>query len=252
MTVAPVKDQLSRQSLFVSIAIILAGAFVAGAILYNGAHAPASSTTATTQNPDGTMPADISKVKTDGEPFIGDENAPVTMAFWSDFQCPYCKAVETGGVPQIQTPAAMPDIIKNYVDTGKVKIVFKDYPFLGNDSITGAEYGRSIWKLYPDTYFTWRTAMYEAQDAEGDTGFGNADSIDKLNATIPGLDAAKIKADVADNKTTYDAEIEADKADGSAQGIQGTPGTIIGKELIPGAYPYATFSAAIDAALKKS
>lgn len=117
-----------------------------------------------------------------GDPFIGKADAPVTIAFWSDFQCPYCKAFETGGVPGISNPAALPDIIKDYVDTGKVKVVFMDFVFLGQDSISAALYGRAVWKLFPDKYFDWRTQMYVAQDAEGDQGFGDPDSIDQLNA----------------------------------------------------------------------
>lgn len=241
-TPAPVQpsapDQSLRQSIFVSVAILLAGALVAGAIIYNGSHGSAPQPTA---QGDGTQAADISKVKLDGEPYIGKQNAPVVMAYWSDYQCPFCKRNEL---------QVLPEIIKNYVDTGKVKVVFKDFAFLGNDSLTGAEYGRAVWKLYPDKYFSWREAMYNAQDQEGDQGFGNATSIDKLDATIPGLDAAKIKQDVTTNKTAYDALIAADKAEGSAQGIQGTPGTIIGKTLIPGAYPYETFQSAIETALK--
>ncbi|MDB5194065.1 MAG: disulfide bond formation protein DsbA [Parcubacteria group bacterium] len=238
------QDPALRQSIFVSVAILIAGGFVAGAILYNGAHSTGGSVAAGGQQAaPTTKPADISKVKTDGEPFIGKTDAPVVIAYWSDYQCPFCQRNEQ---------QVIPEIIKNYVDTGKAKIVFKDYPFLGSDSVTGAEYGRSIWKLYPDQYFAWHTAMFTAQDAEGDTGFGNAASIDKLDATIQGLDAAKIKADVASNKAAYDAQVNADKAEGSAMGIQGTPGTIIGKMLIPGALPYSAFQDAIETALKNS
>ncbi len=111
----------------------------------------------------------IKDINTDGLPFIGKADAPVTIVFWGDFQCVYCKSFETGGVPQITTPAALPEIVKNYVETGKVKVVFMDFAFLGEDSITAAIYSRSVWKLYPGRYFAWRTAMYEAQDGSNNS-----------------------------------------------------------------------------------
>lgn len=193
----------------------------------------------------------IKDVKTAGEPYIGQINAPVVVAFWSDFQCPYCKAFEVGGVPQITTPAALPDLVKNYVDTGKIKIVFKDYPFLGQDSVTGGEYARAVWDLYPGQYFAFRTALYVAQDQEGDQGFGNAASIDALiTAKFPTMDGAKVKATIAANKAKYDAAMDADKAEGTSFGIQGTPGFITGTTLIPGDVGIEQFTAAIDPQLK--
>ncbi|MBI4065876.1 thioredoxin domain-containing protein, partial [Candidatus Kaiserbacteria bacterium] len=168
---------------------------------------------------------------------------------WSDFQCPFCKSAEVGGVPQIPTPPSVPEIIKNYVDTGKVKIVFMDFAFLGNDSITAALYNRAVWKLYPNEYFAWRTAMYIAQDAENG-GFGDAKSIDKLNATITGLDAAKIAADVKANKSVYQAMIDSDKAEAQKVGVNATPSFIVGTEVIAGAYPFAKFQSVIDQLLK--
>ena len=194
----------------------------------------------------------VKDVKIDGEPYIGQANAPLVMAFWSDFQCPYCKAFEVGGIPQIPTPAAMPDILKKYVDTGKLKIVFKEFPFLGKDSITAGEYEHAIWNLYPGQYFTWRTAMYKAQDEEGDRGFGNAATIDTLiKSSFPGMVDATIKADIAKNKDTYDAALIADMQEGQGFGVQGTPGFVVGKTLISGAQPIANFVAAIEAELKK-
>lgn len=232
---------------FLPVAVIVAGLFIGGAVMWSNANPTAPAAPA----PSGTAPAvDIKNVKIDGSPFIGQANAPVTIAFWSDFQCPYCRAVETGGIPQITTPPVLPDLIKNYVDTGKVKVVFMDFVFLGNDSVTAAAYSQSVWKLYPNQYFEWRTAVFNAQDEEGDQGFGDAESIDKLDATISGIDAAKVAADVKANMSTYQAKMDADKAEATKVGIKATPSFVIGTKMIEGAYPYATFQTIIDALLK--
>ena len=232
-------------SKFLPVAVVVAGLLIAGAVVWNGSRL-------STDSPQTAAKVDIKNVKTDGEPFFGQADAPVTIAFWSDFQCPYCKAFEIG-YSQIPTPAALPEIIKNYVDTGKVKIVFKDVVFLspraGMDSLTGALYGQSIWKLYPTNYFAWRTAMFVAQDEEGG-GFGDAVSIDTLNATIVGIDAVKVAADVKTNTDTYTQQANATTAEAQKLGINSTPSSVIGTQLIVGAVPYAVFQAAIDAILK--
>lgn len=241
----------NTNSKFLPVAVVLAGLFIAGAVMWNGSHPSTGTQQAAGAGTAPALAVDIKNVKTDGDPYIGQANAPVTIAFWSDFQCPYCKAVEVGGVPQIPLTSAIPDLVKNYVDTGKVKLVFMDFVFLGNDSITAALYNRSVWKLYPSQYFAWRTAMYTAQDQEGDQGFGNAASIDKLDATIAGIDATKVASDVKANTSTYQALVDADRAELQKLTAQpATPTFIIGTELIPGAVPYETLKAAVDAVLK--
>ncbi len=227
---------------FLPAAVIIAGLFIAGAVMWNGSHpaAPAPSGQQAGNQPSA-VAVDIKNVKIDGKPYIGQANAPVTIAFWSDFQCPFCKRFELDTLPQI---------VKNYVDTGKVKVVMMDFAFLGKDSIAAGEYSRAVWKLYPSQYFAWRTAMYAAQDQEGDQGFGNAASIDKLDATIAGIDAAKVATDVKANAAAYDAMMDADKVEAQKAGISATPSFVIGTQMIAGAYPYATFQAALDALLK--
>ncbi|MDP2651644.1 MAG: thioredoxin domain-containing protein, partial [bacterium] len=103
---------------------------------------------------------------------------------------------------------------------------------------------------YPGSYFEWRVAMAKAQDQEGDQGFGNAASIDKMNATISGIDAAKVAADVKANISTYQERIASDKAEATKVGINATPSFVIGTQTIAGAYPYASFQEAIDPLLK--
>lgn len=227
-----------QNSKFLPVAVIVAGLLIAGAVLWNGSR-PANAPQAGT----GTVPTvNIKNVKTDGNPFIGRASAPVTIALWGDFQCSYCKKFELD---------TLPEIIKNYVDTGKVKVVFMDFAFLGDNSVTAALYSRSVWKLYPNEYFAWRTALYSAPRQEGDKSFGNAAFIDKINATILGIDASKVAADVKINTSVYKTAIDTDKAEGQKVGVNSTPSFIIGTQLIVGAYPYANFQAAIDAALKK-
>jgi protein-disulfide isomerase len=246
---APVIMMQSPNTIYTPIAIVLAGVLIAGGLFFGLSHqgtaAPATGGVAAKPS------VNVKDVKTAGNPFIGPADAKVVLAFWSDFQCPFCKAVETGGVPQIKTTAAIPEVIKNYVDTGKVKIVFKDFPFLGNDSMTAAEYARSIWALYPTQYYPWRVAMYKAQDEEGDQGFGNALSIDALiKKSFPAIDDAKVKADLVAHKDAYDTAIDADRAEGGAFGVSGTPGFVTGTTLIEGAQQFAAFKAAIDPQLK--
>src|SRR3989344_610588 len=197
------------QKLSIPLAIIIAGALVAGAVYFASIGRAPVNAGAGTQSAQASV--NIKDVKTAGDPYIGNPNAPVVLAYWSDHQCPFCKAVEVGGVPQIPLTPAIPELIRDYVDTGKLKIVFKDYPFLGPDSTTAALYEHAVWELYPDKFYEWRKALMLAQDEENG-GFGNEESILELIKTIPGMDGGKAKTLVAKKTDAYTKSIEADSA----------------------------------------
>ncbi len=228
-------------------ASIVIGAIIIGLFLMIGLSRGGTSTGQPAAGAAAAIPVNVKDVKTAGDPYIGSQNAPIVMVYWSDYQCPFCKAFEVGGVSGINQPAVLPTLIQKYVDTGKLKIVFKDFPFLGNDSTTAAEYEHAIWELYPTQFYAWRTAMFTAQDAEGDQGFGDAASIDQLiSSKFPQMSDSKIKQQITANKAKYDAAINADKQEGSTFGISGTPGFVTGTQMIGGFEALATFTAAID------
>jgi protein-disulfide isomerase len=218
----------------ISISILLAATMLGG---HFGSGAGAN--TDTTKGEPAVAP-DIKNVALQGLPFIGNPEAPVILAYWSDYQCPFCKIFET---TTFQT------ILEKYVQSGKVAVVFKDFAFLGPDSTTAAVYSRAVWELYPEKYFAWREAMYNAQDEEHG-GFGDEASIVKLTGTIPGLDAAKIKNLVATKMDTYQALLNADREEGISMGIDGTPSFITGTKSISGNVPFADFAKVLDAQLK--
>jgi len=229
------------QKFSIPLAIVIAGALVAGALYFGGGSGGAP--------PGSPAPVDIKDVSIQADdPVIGEKNAPVTLAYWFDYQCPFCKAVDVGGVPQIPIEPAMPSLIKDYVQTGKLKIVFKDYAFLGPDSTTAALYKHAVWELYPEKFYEWHEAIFKAQDEENG-GFGDESSILALIRTLPGLDAERLQQKVAEKRDAYLALIAEDQQEGASFGIQGTPGFITGTTLIPGADDFSTFKAAIDSQL---
>lgn len=218
---------------------IIAVSIIIAACMLGGNFSNSAPTVAPTKTA-ATKAVNIANVNLAGQPFVGSPQAPVVMAYWSDYQCPFCKVFEQ---TTFQT------ILKDYVEPGKVAVAFKDFSFLGDDSTIAALYGRAVWELYPETYFAWREAMFKAQDGEN-AGFGNEESVVKLTATVPGMDAAKVKKLVADKMSTYLPQLEADRAEAASMGIEGTPSFIVGKTLIPGNRPLADFTKALDKELK--
>ncbi len=186
------------------------------------------------------MAVDIKDVKTDTSPVIGNKNAPVTIAVWYDYQCPFCQQFELNTLPQVYS---------SYVAEGKVKVVLKDFQFLGDDSDTAALYARAVWEAYPDRFHDWYQAMAVNQDEEHG-GFGNLESIVTMTKGL-GLDTDRIARLMEDKKAEYQAAITADRTEGAAFGINGTPSIIIGTTMLSGAQSFEALKPLIDAELAK-
>ncbi len=228
----------------IPLSILLSGLLIAGAIIFthfagSTQLAPIADNTKGAQAP-AALTVNVKDVKIAGSPFMGESNAPVTLVIWEDFQCPFCKQFES---------KTLPLIVEKYVKPGKVKVVFKDFAFLGPDSETAALFARGVWELYPGSYVAWRTAMFTAQDEEGG-GFGNEASILALAKTVSGIDATKVAALVAKKKADYLKSINGDRDEGATFGIQGTPGFVTGTQSLSGSLPYANFAQALDGQLK--
>ncbi len=231
------KDSAFVDKYLTPIAVLLGAIIIAVAFAFGTGGAKP-----TTDSANGGAVVDIKNLKLDSSPIVGSATAPVTMAVWFDYQCPFCKKFDMDTVTQVYT---------NYVATGKVKIVFKDFQFLGEDSDTAALFARAVWEAYPDKFYPWFQAMMEAQDDEGDQGFGDLASIKIVTAKIAGIDVAKVEKLMNDKKAQYQAAIDTDRTEGGTFGINGTPGTLIGTKVLSGAVPYSQVSALLDAELQK-
>jgi protein-disulfide isomerase len=231
------------EKLAMPLALFLGLAVIAGAIAFGkGA--------ASDKGQDGAPSAvDAKKIDDSQSPIVGEKNAPVTMVVWYDYQCPFCKKLEL---------EAMPQVYENYVKEGKVRIVLKDFQFLGeysdipgrDDSTTAALFGRAVWDAYPDRFYDWYVAMAERQDEENG-GFGDLASIQTMTRELGGIDVDRVTRLLSEKQAEYLAAIEADRTEGASLGVNGTPAIVIGTTLLAGAQPYARLSALIDAELAK-
>ncbi|MEK7511083.1 MAG: thioredoxin domain-containing protein [Patescibacteria group bacterium] len=207
-------------------ALIIAGAFAFG----RGDTAPLAQ-----QGQQPAKVANIADVKTNDSPSIGNKNAPETMAVWFDYQCGFCKKFDEETIAQLKT---------SHVDTGKLRIVFKDFQFFPGSEDVGV-FGRAMWEAYPDQYYAWFSGVMALPAGEG-SGLTVA-RVKDVAAGITGVDANRVEELATENRAKYIAAIQADREEGGVFGITGTPASIVGKQLLEGAQPYATVSAAVDA-----
>jgi protein-disulfide isomerase len=231
-------------NLYTPIAIVVAGIIVAGAIfgvMHSDSGSAATATTATTTTqPSTTATVNADQVSAKGNPTIGNANAPLTIAYWFDYQCPFCRENEVDNMPQL---------ISDYVDTGKVKIVFKDFSFLGADSDTLGHWGRAVWAVAPTEFEAWHAAVY-ANQGEENTGWATTAEIQKITASVlTAAQTAQVAQLAVADATQYQNAMDADKQEGEQDGVQGTPAMLVGNQMIDGFESYAQIKAVIDAQL---
>jgi len=175
-----------------------------------------------------------------GSPYLGDKNAPITLVEFGDYQCFFCNKffhdTENG-------------ILENYVKTGKVKIIFKDYTIIGPDSITAAlgancagDQGK-FWEFHDILYNNWNGENNGWAAREKIIGFANDAKLDVDKFT-----------ECLDEKH-HQPKIDASNSDARKLGLTGTPAFFIisNNQVIPiqGAQPFEVFQRIFDAELQK-
>jgi protein-disulfide isomerase len=226
----------NTQAFLIPGSIIIAGALIAVGIYFSGTGLPSNK-----QAADTAPQQEAIEITDENSPFIGDPNAPLTVYYWSDFQCPFCKQFEE---------TSLQNLVTDYVNTNKMKVVFKDLQFLGQDSLESALIARSVWELYPDKYYVWREGYFAKQDEEQDIGFGDKESVIAYTRTVSGIDADKVLARINEKSAEYESLLAADHNQGATNGIGGTPGLIVGEVNAPNPLNYAALKSLVEGELK--
>ena len=163
---------------------------------------------------------------------LGSAAAPVTMIEYSSLTCPHCASFHATTLPQIKAA---------YLDTGKVRFVYRDFP-LDNAAISAAMVARCS----GDRFFEVIDRLYQTQSS----WTSNSSTTAGLKATVApiGMTAAEVDACLA--LTDLRNGILAMKATGQTQhAVSGTPTFIIGGQTLVGAWPFANFDTLLQSLL---
>jgi protein-disulfide isomerase len=185
---------------------------------------------------DNTEPTDVETEPTEeevvevdvtGQPFIGNEDAKVTIVEFSDFQCPYCEKGYT----------TMKEVLANYPED--VKIVFINFPLSFHEyAQKAAEAGECAFAQ--GKFEEYHDMLFENQDAL------TLDDLKKYAVDL-GLDTEAFNTCLDSDEMA--SKVEDDMAYGSELGVSGTPAFFINGQKITGARPYTDFETAIEEAL---
>lgn len=213
-----------RLTLITGIIAILA---VIGIIVYSRLQTPDTATA---------VAADLSG---DGQPLLGDPDAPVEVIVFEDFKCPACRNFEEGVLPQLEDA---------YIEPGQVKLRFVNYPIpLGEDSVTAALAAECAFEQNENAFWEYKTVVYRLQGQQNQRWATPSRLTEIAAEYVPDLDTEDLRACIDEER--YIDLVNADKAMGVGAGVRGTPSVFVNgvQAENPG---FAALSAAIDAALE--
>jgi len=165
---------------------------------------------------------------------MGRPDAPLTMVEFTDLQCPYCRQYIT---------ATFEEIKKNWIDTGKLRYISRDFPLdFHAFALPAARAARCAGEQ--DKFWEMRMTLMR------NANLLSADYIAKTASELK-LDQKAFGACAASTK--YDAEIQGEMREGARIGVGGTPTFVLGKTapdsldgpMITGALPYGVFDATL-------
>ena len=159
-------------------------------------------------------------------PIIGNPKGDVTIVEFMDYRCGYCKRV-------------FPTLIKAMNTDGNVRVLIKEFPILGPESVLASKAALAVWRLAPKKYEEFHTSLMQTKSSI-------TESLIRSTAANVGLEGnAVIKEMKSSEIESYIGET---RALAQRLGISGTPAFVIGNELVPGAIDLGTLTSLINIA----
>ena len=168
-------------------------------------------------------------------PSIGPADAPITMEVWADYQCPFCG---------LFAHAIEPGLVREYAGSGKARLTFRDFAFLGPESFDAAVAARCAGRQR--SYWRYHDLLFASQQGENQGAFARPNLL--TLARVAALDETAFTTCLDDPSVR--GAVEAETAQGERLGVDSTPTLRIlgpsGSELLTGLADHATIAAAVE------
>lgn len=180
-------------------------------------------------------------INIEGQPVVGGENAPITIVEFGDYKCPACKSWGEMIYPQLE---------QEYVETGKAKFAFINVLFHGEESIRGSLAAETVLKYYPEHYWTFHNALFQAQPSSQSHNklWLTEEKIIEIVNGIEGIDVEQFETSFANEEQI--GEVEKDHALVQKYDIQRTPSIMINDTILEDPFDYDAIKSVIEQQLE--
>lgn len=216
------KPTARRLTVATATVLVLAAAIVAAFVLFGGSSTPSGS------------PADVD-FRLDEQPMIGDPDAPATIVAFEDFKCPVCQRFEE---------TVYPRVVRDVIDTGRAKMYFINFQFLGPDSVTAGIAGECAYRQDEAAFWEYKTVIYRAQGPENET-WATPSRLVELASFLGDLDTDALRTCIEERR--YEEEVERDSELARQAGATGTPTIVVNGEILS-SWSFDAIRSAVDAA----
>ncbi len=174
----------------------------------------------------------------DGQPFMGEEDAPVTVVEFGDYRCPFCRQFEMTVYPELK---------RNYIDSGEVKFYFINFAFLGPGSTQAAVAGECVYDQDKQAFWDFHHAVYENQGPESEQWVTTDLMVQIARDNTQGLDYEQLRSCIQNQDTA--SEVRSDRNYGQRSEVSATPSVYVNGEKVDN-WRYGGLSSRIDKALQ--
>lgn len=179
----------------------------------------------------------------ENQPYLGQDDAPVQIVEFGDYKCPICKNFHEGFVPQIE---------KDFVETGQAKFYFVNYSFIHIDSIRSAKFAEAVYKeLGNDVFWEFHNLLFEKQPEDLKYERMDVFTEEFLENTLREIVSEEEASKVVDSFQQDKAEAawDADMKQANKLQITGTPTVFVNGEKFEG-NSYEEFKGMVEEAMK--
>ncbi|QDP39358.1 DsbA family protein [Radiobacillus deserti] len=177
----------------------------------------------------------------EGQPTLGDSDAPVTVVEFGDFKCPSCKAWGESVYPQL---------VKDYVDTGKVKFSFINVLFHGEESERASLAAEAVYQQSPEDYWTFHKALFSEQPEDHSAEWVTIDKMLEVAETIPTIDGNQLESSMQSEEIAE--KVQRDAALVEEFNVELTPTIMINNKMVEDPFDYEKIKSVIEEALEEN
>lgn len=233
------RKESSKRGLFIVGGLVglalLAVAFVAGA-QSNSATSPGQAVPSASAGEEAQPAVELARRVADDPTALGAVDAPVVLVEYADYRCPFC------GVLSRET---LPTLISEYVDSGQLRIEWRDNPIFGETSVLAAVAAHAAGEQ--GLFWEYNTAVYASAPETGHLEI-DRDKVLDYARDIGVPDMAQFEADLANPALVQRVQINAQEA--QQIGVTSVPSIVINDVAIAGAQPLQVFQDVVDEQLR--